>query len=166
MVCGNAINGVFLDSADVDRGINERPSAAVFAGVFAHECTSRWEGVVVADDLYGARVIASAYQCNVGGNVNVGRAHCFTRDALPYARHTCAGFDVGKVFLLECCGAFDEQLCSLDADGTIGRGINGFCQRLCRSKVFGAGIVGSDAFYKAKQLRQAIAARNTLAARL
>ena len=160
------IAGVLFDGADIDRRINERAAAALFAGMLAHIAAGSRKRIVFADQSNGFSAAAFGHERDVARHVNVRRTEGFAGHRLSDALLAALLFRVVLKFVSKAGEALEHHLRSVVTDGAVRTQADEFRQCFEPAEIFGLSFAVHDAAHKLGKLRKAVPARHTFAAGL
>ena len=160
------IAGVLFDGADIDRRINERAAAALFAGMLAHIAAGSRKRIVFADQRNSFGAAAFGHERDVARHVNVRRTESFAGHGLSDALLAALLFRMVLKFVGKAGEALEHHLRSVVADGAVRAQADEFRQCFEPAEVFRLSFAVHDAAHKLCELREAVPARHTFAAGL
>ena len=160
------VHGIALQATDIDGIVHHIPAAAGLAGMLADIGAGRGEGIVLADEPHGVRKAARLDQGNITRDVHPGGTHGYTGHRVSQRTEAAVVEDMLLKILPKAPDTGENQVCGVNADGTVRRVHNDLCGLLQMPQHPQIGVSVQNLREHIGQLGQSDAAGNAFAAGL
>ena len=114
------VHSVAFQRTDIDGIVYHITAAVGLTGVLTYKGTGSGEGIVLANQLYRVIITAVSYQCNITGNIHMGRTERDTGDALLQIAQTTVFRNMGDEIIAKIAHTLVHHAGRFITDGTVG----------------------------------------------